>query len=1818
MISLSIDVPPSPANIGDHPFDLQLYSKKLERFFTEFPTFTVNFNPSITDLSPPDSIITGSNDVTFSWKTGAFTSTELFYRSDTDTGYTSVLGLSGREHRVTVKDLPRNHWYYWWVKSRGSWGGIDSSEVRKFYVSNGIVFTQEEYYFGVNHDYDQRVSVGVVNTDSVSHDLLVQVENPYEDIIVGFVDSGSEDDIIPLNPNQTAEVTLAIHAQDARDIDYSFPLSLVSVNRDTIRDFATAHVHINVPHIDVSFEEIGIDQGTLAKNLRITNNGDPLTDLAVFASDEIADKVYFQPVINHAFVRTGEIVDLKAIPTLSLEDSSGKGIVWEDGKVISFPSSLAKTVQGYILASYLGRRDSLYADFSPPPGERIWLAHLDNPGLSVKVHDWYCNNRPNIDVGFQVPSGVTTENIESCELRMEFTPKSGWHHKKHDVHIYVNGHKVGELLNLIPDGTYVFPVDSSFLNLSPYQVSKNVIQLRTKHMNGGHYVLTTNIEVFFCLSEYERYISAPSQEEANERVWNLSGLIRPADEVTVNIQQPLEGASINLGTQTVIKAEVVVDGLPGLGQMARATFSNGDEDLILYDDGQHNDEGSDDGIYGNIWSPQHQEDSCLVMVTAGRCGAWGSDTTWMDIVGPSSLVVDIQSPADGFVVRIPDVQLIRALVRDNFGNPIPGSQTDSVKAAFSTGDKDSVLYDDGHHGDYQANDGIYANTWRPTHDGDCTVTVSAWHPTLASGSDQVSGQVLPIQEVVILGQLSIRADRFVDLGGGVYRAENNVSIGNQLGNAFYLFLGATSTLTFDVNTVTINQVVYVNPAILSLGSSYSVDNIVTFSVDPATGAVFIEGTVHYAAGAIFQSSLSGALVLDLNNGTLGGNIRFDDPYFGVIEASAGSWKLDDRPFFGLNMEVDLPYPIQFTDVSLLKGKVTVGVFMDRGIFRIGLTGGALEFEESGGAFGFDLGSAGVPVTGMLDINLSDLSVTVVEDISIQIYTPTKGEEPRTSNIQARLRQKGIVPPVETGRSGPNSTHLGSAKKGAMEKSLGSEREKTVLIDVGITIKKGTTIRLFNDDAYIYGHITLDLDLVKYVHFTAAEAIIELDWANRRFSFQAWKGIKLGDIFKLDEVESKIILDLAQQRYCGSTRYYPFYFHGVAFKGSLNVVLQEDHREFSGVIEQNFDIVGISFMANGASLTLDESGFHSYGKLHFLYLLDADAHFTFAPEIVEGSFDTEFWIDGWKFGGKNSFNFKPERECMSATASVWLCPLDWLDWCPGGEVTFELCSQFPYFHIGLSGLFASLACPADLHICNCQGICDDSLPGFQSYLVSDSIQVILISRDALDLGCGYTIRVEGWDEGTFDLGLFYPDMSGETGYYATYWGRPSGNSSVSEVDVTTSPDFMMRTDLDGDGIFETTESPDSSGEADLDLSLPVVIAVNVERTSPSSARIGWDTNVPATSQVEYGLTSDYGLSSLFDSTLVLHHSVELTGLQADTTYHFRVISYDDEWRCAASTDRTFACSGKGDVDANGQINILDIIRMVNIILYGIDEAPEPPSHEYQLWAGDCNCDGSVNILDIIKVVNCILYDECEFCEDKVLAKAAGTQGEKAAEVGFLESSAEATTQGVSFAIGLKSSVPAAGLQLELEYEPKDISFEKAKATERCKDLTITSNAEGGKMTVLVYSLKGKTIEVGKGSILELPLKVSPDLLGRVKLHLKEAVLADKDGQPIATKITQSEATPLPREFALSQNYPNPFNPITVIKYQLPKDCKVSLDIYNVLGQRVIRLVNQAQKAGYYTVRWNSKNKIGQEVTSGIYFYRLKAGRFTQVKKMVVLK
>lgn len=165
----------------------------------------------------------------------------------------------------------------------------------------------------------------------------------------------------------------------------------------------------------------------------------------------------------------------------------------------------------------------------------------------------------------------------------------------------------------------------------------------------------------------------------------------------------------------------------------------------------------------------------------------------------------------------------------------------------------------------------------------------------------------------------------------------------------------------------------------------------------------------------------------------------------------------------------------------------------------------------------------------------------------------------------------------------------------------------------------------------------------------------------------------------------------------------------------------------------------------------------------------------------------------------------------------------------------------------------------------------------------------------------------------------------------------------------------------------------------------------------------------------------------------------------------------------------------------------------------------------------------------------------------------------------------------------------------------------------------SSIPGGLATSKFYGYAGSyydadTIQPGNGYWVKVSqagkLILSASSIASPSSHIHILTSSDTPPKPPEEDFTAIE---LPVDFALQQNYPNPFNPATVIKYALPTEEHVKLLIYNMVGQEISILVNEVQSAGYKSASFKANN-----LPSGIYTYRLTAGTFTDVKKMMLVK
>ena len=161
-------------------------------------------------------------------------------------------------------------------------------------------------------------------------------------------------------------------------------------------------------------------------------------------------------------------------------------------------------------------------------------------------------------------------------------------------------------------------------------------------------------------------------------------------------------------------------------------------------------------------------------------------------------------------------------------------------------------------------------------------------------------------------------------------------------------------------------------------------------------------------------------------------------------------------------------------------------------------------------------------------------------------------------------------------------------------------------------------------------------------------------------------------------------------------------------------------------------------------------------------------------------------------------------------------------------------------------------------------------------------------------------------------------------------------------------------------------------------------------------------------------------------------------------------------------------------------------------------------------------------------------------------------------------------------------------------------------------------EAGQVHVMNAIVNGSEVS-GDGDIVRLIFRVLSDFEDNARFEIADGLVFDPSqfANPLAGGVLDIQTTPT--EFALLQNFPNPFNPDTTIGYELAESADVTLQIYNVVGQVVRTLMAaESQSVGRYQVRWDGMDDRGMPVSSGIYFYQISAGKFQDVRKLMLLK
>jgi len=190
---------------------------------------------------------------------------------------------------------------------------------------------------------------------------------------------------------------------------------------------------------------------------------------------------------------------------------------------------------------------------------------------------------------------------------------------------------------------------------------------------------------------------------------------------------------------------------------------------------------------------------------------------------------------------------------------------------------------------------------------------------------------------------------------------------------------------------------------------------------------------------------------------------------------------------------------------------------------------------------------------------------------------------------------------------------------------------------------------------------------------------------------------------------------------------------------------------------------------------------------------------------------------------------------------------------------------------------------------------------------------------------------------------------------------------------------------------------------------------------------------------------------------------------------------------------------------------------------------------------------------------------------------------------------------------------------LKYDSEILSINNISLTELSNDMNLVfeENRDTGELHI---ALAGTEILNTEGEILEITFDVAEDIKGTNTIPISASQFnANERDLSELTGSGEIIVNGIPLKFVMLQNFPNPFNPSTSIKYQIPEnDSRVSICVYNVKGQLVKTLIDEKQDAGFHNVIWNGTDSTGNNVSSGVYFYRMESDKFSEMKKLILLK
>jgi len=305
---------------------------------------------------------------------------------------------------------------------------------------------------------------------------------------------------------------------------------------------------------------------------------------------------------------------------------------------------------------------------------------------------------------------------------------------------------------------------------------------------------------------------------------------------------------------------------------------------------------------------------------------------------------------------------------------------------------------------------------------------------------------------------------------------------------------------------------------------------------------------------------------------------------------------------------------------------------------------------------------------------------------------------------------------------------------------------------------------------------------------------------------------------------------------------------------------------------------------------------------------------------------------------------------------------------------------------------------------------------------------------------------------------------------------------------------------------------------------------------------------------------------------------------------------------------------GDINGDSEPDVRDAVICLRIIAE-LPLPPIPPGHEtptaYEQWAADMSGDGQINVDDALL----ILYESLKRLLPKRRLLTANT-GEAVVRIPKI---ATLPGQLITVPVVVEKRTDICAASVFLKYDPKSMTVLDIEPGVS-NSLIAANTKRQGQIKMALINANG--LVNSEGEMVIMKFEVKEERKGESYLYLQKISLYDGQPKSIPARILKArgEQAALPREFALLQNYPNPFNTKTTIIFQLPRETTVSLWVYNLNGQTIKTLMDTRIQAGQWTVTWDGKDNLDQDVSSGVYFYSLviNQGKWSSTRKMILLR